>query len=317
MSKNFFDFFPPPKFLEMPFVSFSVSDMRLRFIELRSHEGSFVVGDYSQHQIPSGVLDAGYVHKPEQIIEALKGLKKEYGLRFVKVTLPEEKAFVFCTQIPSVEPNEMRSSVEFTIEENVPVSIADVEFDFIVLPQENPEGKDVAHINVAVYVVPKKVLATYMSLFIEAGLTVTAFELESQAIARAVIAKGDVSSYLILNLEKNKTGFYIVTAGAVTFTSTMVITTDTLPELSEEISKIYWHAHGKKNEKNIVKINKILLCGEGAGKDGLKEYIFNNLGISVEVANVWQNVFVFDKYVPDISQKDSMGFASVVGLSLS
>ncbi len=309
MSKNFFDFFPPPKFLEMPFVALSVSDTSLRFIELRSHEGSFVVGDYSQHVIPSGALDAGYIHKPEQIIEALKSIKKEYGLRFVKVTLPEEKAFVFRTQIPVVEPDEMRSSVEFTIEENAPVSVADVEFDFVVIP--TPE--DATHIDVAVHVVPKKVIETYMSLFTEAGLTVIAFELESQAIARAVTDKDDKDSYLILNLEKNKTGFYITNAGAISFTSTMVITAETLPELTEEISKIYWRAHG---EKNSIKINRILLCGEGAGKEGLKEHIWNSLGIPVEVVNVWKNVFVLDKYVPDISYKDSLGFASVVGLSL-
>ncbi|MSR73363.1 hypothetical protein EXS61_02050 [Candidatus Parcubacteria bacterium] len=311
MSKNFFDFFPPPKFLEMPFVALSVSDTSLRFIELRSHEGSFVVGDYSQHQIPSGALDAGYVHKPEQIIEALKSIKKEYGLCFVKVTLPEEKVFVFRTQIPVVEPNEMRSSVEFTIEENAPVSVTDVEFDFVVIP-----GADATHIDVAVYVVPKKVIETYMSLFTEAGLTVIAFELESQAIARAVSDKDDKDSYLILNLEKNKTGFYITTAGAISFTSTMVITAETLPELTEEISKIYWYAHGEKKEKNTVKINRILLCGEGASKEGLKEHIWSSLGIPVEVVNVWKNVFVLDEYVPDISYKDSLGFASVVGLSL-
>lgn len=311
MSKNFLDFFPPPKFLEIPFVALSVSDTSLRFIELRSYEDSFVVGNYSQHQIPSGALDAGYIHKPEQIIEALKSIKEKYNLKMVKVTLPEEKAFVFRTQIPVVEASEMRSGVEFTIEENAPVSVADVEFDFVMI-----SGTDPTHTDVAVHVVPKKVIETYMSLFTEAGLTVIAFELESQAIARAVIDKDDKDSYLILNLEKNKTGFYITTAGAISFTSTMMITTDTLPELTEEISKIYWHAHGGKKEKNTVKINKILLCGEGANKEGLKEHIWSSLGIAVEVANVWKNVFVLDKYVPDISYKDSLGFASVVGLSL-
>ncbi len=312
MSKTFFDFFPPPRFLEMPSVGFSISDTSLRFVELRDHEGTFVLGDYSQRIIPPGAIDAGYINKPEQVTAMLSELKKQYNLKFVKATLPEEKAFVFRTQIATTVPEEMRSAVEFTIEENVPMSVADVEFDFTVIPCRDASAD---HTDVAVCVVPKKVIDAYLALFKEVGLVVTAFELESQAIARSIIARGDEASYLILNLEKNKTGFYIATAGAVHFTSTMSITADTLPEISEEISKIYWHAHGEKKEKGGTTIVKIILCGEGAVKDGVKEYIFNKLGIEVEVANVWKNVFVLDQYVPDISHMDSLGFAAAIGLA--
>ncbi len=316
MSKNFFDFFPPPKFLDMPSVGLAISDTNLRFVELRPHEGGFVLGDYSERPLPSGAVDAGYINKPEQVVEVLKSLKKEYNLKFVKATLPEEKAFVYRTQIPAVAPDEMRSSVEFTLEENVPISAAESVFDFTVIPCASI-NKDPAHIDVAVAVVPQKVIETYLGIFKEAGLVVTSFELESQSMARSVVEKNDINSYLILNLERYKTGFYIVTAGAVQFTSTMVITADSLPELAEEVSKIYWHARGDKKEKNGVKISKILLCGEGSAREGVKEYIFNNLGIEIEMGNVWKNVFTFDKYVPDISQQDSQGFAAAIGLAIS
>ncbi len=312
MSKNFFDFFPPPHFLEMPSFGFSISDTSLRFVELRPHEGSFVVGDYAERPLPLGAVDAGYIHKPEQVVEVLKSLKKEYNLKFVRVTLPEEKAFVYKTQIPAVAPEEMRSSVEFTLEGNVPVTSADSVFDFTVMPQKK---SDPLHVDVAVCVVPNKVVDAYLSLFSSAGLVVTAFGLESQAVVHSIIEQGDTNTYLILNLDKYKTGFYIATGNAVHFTSTMSITTDSLPELAREINKIYWHEYGEKKEKGSS-INKILLCGDGADKNGVREYIFNNLGIEAEIANVWKNVFVFDIYVPDISYKDSVSFAGAIGLAL-
>jgi Tfp pilus assembly PilM family ATPase len=96
----------------------------------------------------------------------------------------------------------------------------------------------------------------------------------------------------------------------------MSITAESLPELCEEISKIYWHAHGEKKEKGTVKIGKIVLCGEGANREGVKEYIFGNVGIPTEIVDVWKNAFSFDKYVPDISREDSLGFAAAVGLAL-
>ncbi len=313
MSKSFFDFFPPPRFLQMPSVGFSVSDTHLRFVSLEKHGESFVLGTHIERELPAQVVSAGYVHQPEQIIAILVELKKAHKLQFVKATIPEEKAFVFRTQIPEVAPEEMRSSIEFTIEENVPMKLEDVEFDFTVVPNKNSEQ---GHIDVAVSVVPKKVVETYLELFTKAGLTVLSFELESQAIARAVVEKNDTDSYLVLNLERAKTGFYITTGDAVQFTSTMTITPDDMTSLCEEITKIYWHAHGEKKEKNGLTISKILLCGEGATKEGVREGISNTVGIEVEIANVWKNVFVFDKYVPDITLKESFGFAAAIGLVL-
>lgn len=311
MSKRFFDFFPPPLFLQMPSVGFSISDTSLRFVSLREHAGGYVLRDYAERPLPAGAVDAGYVHTPEPIIDALKDLKKTYNITFVKATLPEEKAFVFRTHIPIVAPEEMRSSVEFTIEENVPMQLAQVVFDYMIIPSKEPEP---THIDVVVSVVPTKVVETYSALYKEAGLSIMSFELESQAIARAIIDKHDTEPYLILHLERNKTGFYITTGTAVQFTSTMVITAENLAGLCEEIGKIYWHAHGEK--KSGTRVRKILLCGEGAAKEGVAEYISGNLGIETEVANVWKNVFVLDAYVPDLPQTQSLSFPAAIGLAL-
>jgi len=296
----------------LPFVGFSISDTSLRFVSLTKHEHTFVLGDYAEHPFKEGVVDAGFINQPEEIVAILKELKKKYSLQFIKITLPEEKAFVFRTQIPAVSPEEIRGSVEFTIEENAPLSVSEVVFDYMVVPTKNSseDGK----IDVVVSVVPQKVVDSYLKLCSEAGLFVVSCELESQAIARCIVRKDDISSYLILNLERNKTGFYITTGGAVQFTSTMVITPNNLSGLCDEISKIYWHTHGDK--KGNVKISKILLSGEHAGHEGVREYIVSNLGIDVEVANVWENVFTLDTYVPDLSYKDSLSFAPAIGLAL-
>ncbi len=310
--KNFFDFFPPPAFLEMPSVGFSVSDTALRFVELHRKSDSFVLGNYAERPIPTGAVDAGYVHKPEEIVNIIKAIKQEYGLSYVKATLPEEKAFVYRTQIPLVSADELRGSVEFTLAENIPVEPADTVFDFSVIPTEQPAD----HIEVAVSAVPNKVIETYLALFTDAGLTVTEFELESQAIARSVIAPHDPTPHLIVNLERLKTGFYIAIGDSVQFTSTMSITAESLQELGDEISKIYWHAHGEKKEKGTVKIGKIILCGEGATRVGIKEFITAHVGIPTEVANVWLNAFSLDTYIPDITRDESLGFAAAVGLAL-
>ncbi|NDF13372.1 MAG: hypothetical protein EB060_11240 [Proteobacteria bacterium] len=62
-------------------------------------------------------------------------VKKELGLSFVQVTLPEDKAYIFRTSIPKVSEAQVRQAIEFQLEENVPLSPAEAVFDFIVLPQ--------------------------------------------------------------------------------------------------------------------------------------------------------------------------------------
>jgi Tfp pilus assembly PilM family ATPase len=64
------------------------------------------------------------------------------------------------------------------------------------------------------------------------------------------------------------------------------------------------------------KIVKIILCGRESGLQGLPDYLEATLGLSVELANVWCNVFSFDSYIPQIPRKESLAYASVIGLSL-
>ena len=312
MRKTFFDLFPPPHFMLMSAVGLSLSDTTMRFVELKPHEGGWVLGDYAERPLPDGAMGAGYINEPEKIIEVIKDLQKKYNLKFARITLPEEKAFVFRTHVPLGERSEMKSSVEFTLEENVPLSPEEAVFDFMKVPVKDESVPN--DVQVSVVAVPSKVVETYLALFKDANITIVSCELESQAIARSIIPKDDKGVYLVLNLEREKTGFYISIGQAVQFTSTMSITPDSMSQLCDEISKIYWHAHGDK--KDGIKIEKIYLCGENATREGVKEQIFSKLGIEVEVANVWRNVFVFDKYVPDISQKDSLGFGAAVGLAL-
>lgn len=315
MRKKFFDLFPPPKYLSMPSIGLSLSDSHIRFVSLRPAEGSFVLGTYAERELPVGAVDAGYVHKPDEIVKVLKALKKEFGLKFVEVTLPEEKAFVYKTQVPAGNNAELKSSVEFTIEENVPVMANEAVSDFTILNKITDQNKE----DLMVAIVPQKVVDTYTALFTQADLVVKAFELESQAIARSVISIGDPNLYLIVNFERFKTGFYVSLGNTILFTSTIQATNKDLTLITEEIDKIFLHIKSDKkleSKNQGGSIAEIILCGEGAVGEGVREHIWTSVGIPVEVANVWRNIFVFNEYVPDISQKDSLPFAAAVGLAL-
>lgn len=311
MRKSFFDFFPTPQFLNVPYCGISISDTHVRSIFFGHVHGKNFVKQYAEVSLPEGVISGGFVHKPEDVIKALVELRKKQKTPYVKATLPEEKAYLFTSTINTVPDANMHDSVEFILEENAPVKAVESVFDFAVLPQ----GGDAQKTPVVVSVVPQKVVNAYCSMLESAGFVLLSLETESQAIASAVIPNGDMRTYLIINCDTStKTGFYIVSEGVVKFSSTETMED---AQLSGEIKRLqaYWQTTEMTNPKS-KKIEKVIVCGAGATKQGLVERIGKEITVPVELGNVWVNAFSIDDYIPALSFEDSLSYAAAAGRAL-
>src|SRR3989344_2718958 len=117
---------------------------------------------------------------------------------------------------PQVAFGGLRDAVAFIVEENVPVSLAESVFDFEIIDQMPGSNK----IKLTVTVLPKDIVNAYITLFESAGITPISFDIESQAIARTLIHRGDRRPNLIINLSRKKTGFYVVEDKVVQFSTT-------------------------------------------------------------------------------------------------
>ena len=205
----------------MPAVGLSISDEAITALEIVRRKGAFAVGRFGRRALPPGAVSGGELRRKEEAVAALRSLKEELHLDFVNASLSEEKAYLFKTRIPRVPRKEIRSVLNFKLEDNVPVPAAEATFDYSVITGAEPNVLD--SLDVVVTVLPQKVVEAYAELFAEAGLTPLSFEIEAQAIARAVIAKGDRGAYLIVNFGDAKTGLFNVSDETVYFTSTAPI----------------------------------------------------------------------------------------------
>lgn len=338
----------------MPAVGLDISDKAVSFVELKRHSGGFVVGRFGRRELPTGAITSGYVNDTGAVTLILRELRDTFRLDLVNASLSEEKAYLYKTKLPNVLPREIRSSIEFTLEENVPIPPSEAIFDYAIISGHGPEHGD--GIEVSVTVLPRAVISTYIGLLSDAGLTPLLFEIEAQAMCRAVIANGDHGTYLVVNLEDEKTGLFIVSGGTVHFTATVPIggaalaviprqtggpfapTYDSLarnknvyrtgaPKLSApdpiaalraEIKKLsaYWQTHAGSIGETEEAIEKMILCGSAATLSECDKYLSMSLGMNVEVANVWRNAFSFDEYIPPIPFSDSLSYAAAVGLAL-
>lgn len=348
------DFFPPPKILLMPSIGIDLSDHYVRAIKIDRTPKGVIVSDFAEFPIPEGVVDGGFVNKPEELTKVLLEVKKRFKVSFVKATLPEEKSYLFTTRLPHLEPSEIRGAVEFKIQENVPVQTAQSVFEYSVLKSSTAD-----HIDVCVTVVPEGVVATYTNAFTAAGLTPLSFFVESQAVARSVIPTGDATTTLIVNVAESKTGFYVVRNGIVQFSSTLKTGSESIHAIAEkrfkvsadearamkkqgggkgmsddsefveslgilhgaingEVRKIYnyWQSYTGKEEGKEEKIARIITVGEDTVLLGIQEAIGKVFPIHIEGGKVWSNVFSLETYVPPIDFVESLNYAGAIGCAL-
>jgi len=222
------------------------------------------------------------------VIATNVGIKFKSGdsTTFANGILPDEKAYLFTKSFENVVKDGLYDAAAFIIEENVPISLKEVVFSYEII--EEGGGK----IRVAVTVVPKLVISEQIKLFESAGVTITSFDTESQAIANEIIPQGDTRAYLIINLTEKKTGFYIVEKRVVQLSTTVNHESGIeLREISEIKAKMeevigFWASNvGPK-----AKIERIFLCGARSNKIDLVEALkANAIGMQFAHAECWLN----------------------------
>lgn len=321
--KTLLDFFPPPEFLMFSTTSVVITDLDIKSAQLRREffgEGLKLV-HLNRMATPEGVVESGLINNPEKLLPVLKKLSAHYGIRYTYATLPEEKAYLFTTTIGWIPPEGLKDAVAFIVEENVPISLAESVFAFEVVSENEGAGE----VKVAVSVVSKNIVNAYINLFESAGITPVSFDIESQAIARAVIHRGDRRSHLIINLTLNKTGFYVVEEEVVQFSTTLSYgigeggSYQNLDHLKEELQSVmtFWNTRTDKRDKPERQIERALLCGLGASQRDFVKQLMSESGVPYVLADVWLNVSSSRHYIPELSFRESLDYALVIGSTLS
>ena len=309
----FYNHFPTPEYLTLSTSGVAITDESVHFIQFR--HGLFGTGlklaHYEKIALAEGVVESGFVNNAEKLTAILKDLAVRYSLNFVRATLPEERAYLFTTTIDKVPAEGLRDAVAFIIEENVPVSLADSVFDFDILNATEEADK----LRVTVAVLSGKVVNFYLPVFAAAGITPVSFDIESQAIARASVPKGDKSAQLILNLGKKKTGLYVVEDEVVQFTTTLPHTQ--LNDLKTEIKKIFafWGAHDKSvgSDHNI---KKVLVCGAASLEKAFVTELLSDSPVPYELANPWINLSGTIGQLPPELVKEALDYVPAIGLAI-
>ncbi len=351
---SFLKRFPAPDFLTMPSVGFELVPEGIRFLELRTQGDSYAIGRYGQYKLSKAANEEEFP-SGDIVRKFLQTIREKHKLGLVSVALPEEKAYIFSTDVPILRTDEIRQALELKLEEHVPIRPQEAVFDYKIIKTDTVAKRHL----VSVSVMPRHLISRYLDFFVSAGLTPVSFQVSAQAVANSVIPFGDNTPLIIVNFGERQTGLYLISRRTVHFTSAVNVGGDALTEaikkyfkvsdaearkvkdehgitrrkedaelffslintlsaLKDEVGKLmsYWDTHVERYSDERKQVARVVLCGQESGLQGLPEYLEANLGLPVTLGNVWCNVFSFDSYIPPISRKESLAYASVIGLSL-
>ena len=350
---------PPPAYIQLPSIGVDVSDTSLKYIQFKGDTKSgtrLKLVHWGDIDIEKGALERGVVHDGSKLTEALKEMKLRTGIENVRVSLPEERAYLFETEIKrGTSYKEIRGQLEFKLEENVPLSPRDAFFDYDII--EESHTANMLRVSVTAYA--KDTIMNYFDACTNAKVVPIAFEVEAQAIARASIPVHDKGTHMIVDFGKTRTGVGIVHRGVLMYTSTIDIGGSVLSEamrkklgadmeeselttikntqglvqgvhndvheilaesiamIVEELGTRISYWNTKDVEHEDRQITSIVLCGGSVNMKGLPAFLTDALAVEAVRADVWQNAFSIEQQVPPIGRRFSFGYATAIGLALA
>jgi len=350
---------PPPQYITLPSAGVDISDTSIKYIQFEKrnrYNQELDLKTWGDIDLPDGIFERGIVKDQVGFAKAMKEISTACGTPYVRVSLPEERAYIFETEIEKGTPyKEIEGLLEFRLEENVPISPRDAYFDYTIInDQSRPHS-----LRVIVTVYNKDLINSYYEACLTASMVPLSFEVEAQAIARATIPTNKPGLHMIVDFGKTRSGVGIVQDGTLMNTSTIDIGGNELSkalrkvvgDLSEsELTKIkntQGLIRGTDNPKvaesliNLISITKdeimarmeywnnkeqrhydknfesVILCGGSVNLKGLPEYLSETLQVKVVRADVWGNAFSIDKKIPPIGRRYSYGYATAIGLALA
>lgn len=240
-----------PKFLSMPAVGLDISMDAIRFIELETKGDHLVVARYASRQFQAGTIAEGKSVDKKKLQDVIGALAHEFKLGFANISLPEEQAYLANIQIPRTSAGDLRSAIELQLEEHVPISGAEAIFDYVIVGETGGRRKDV--VDVVVSAMPRAIIEEYLEIFHGTGVTPKAFELESQAMARAIIPKGDNGTFLVVDIGKMVTDLFVSANGVVQFSASLDIGGHNFTQAIEKGLKLsYDEAEAMKMKNGLV-----------------------------------------------------------------
>ncbi|OPY57735.1 MAG: Competence protein A [Pelotomaculum sp. PtaU1.Bin035] len=207
------------------YAAVDIGSREIKVVEVSIADGSPVVVASGRYPTPAGVLDA-HVNE-EDLVNALNELVLVSGIQVNEViaTISGDRVITRHVKMPVMPEKELETAVMFEAEKFIPIPVDELTIRYINLGEIESGGDKYLHLLLAA--VPTSFVYDYNEIFIRAGLTVAAIDLQSLGLWRvfgnlknSTAKNGTVG---ILDIGASATQFVVVRDRALQLTRTLPV----------------------------------------------------------------------------------------------
>ncbi len=333
------------------FFGLDIGTTGIRLVKLTGHVRPKSLQTYAYMPVDTKVALSDSKSDQQQLAQAIKSLIAKSGIRTnnVAVGLPSQKVFTTVVDIDRLNKDELAKTIRFQADSLIPTPIAESKIDWELLG-DSPQDK--TKVEVLLSSVPNQYSENRLDMLESIGLNVVAFEPDSLALARSLIALDANTPQMILDVGNTATDLLIVVNGSPRLTRSIptgyeAIIRSAVQNLNiddaqarqfitkfglnqQKLEGQIFHAISgtidmlmTEIDKSIkffntryqgMKIDRVIVTGFASTLPEFPVYLANKFNINVEVGNAWRNV----NYNPDRQNElisISNQFSVAVGLA--
>ncbi len=234
-----------------------ISDSSVKIIDLKKGKKGPYCSSWGETKLDPGIISAGEIKNEDALVRAIKKTTSKINgekikNKYVVASLPEERSFLQVIQMPKLSEEEIARSIHYEVENYIPLSIDDVYFDFQLIKAMKP---NIDHVDILINAIPREIIDPYVRCIKKAGLIPLALEIESQAIARALISENvSDTPILIVDIGENKTSFIMFSRTSLRFTFSFPFSSRKITEsIAEKVNTDIETAENIKRKYSLQK----------------------------------------------------------------
>lgn len=253
-------------------IGIDLSDTAIKIAQLNSKRQIKFLNKIS---LPEGVIVNGEIIKGDEAVKAIKKLLKSSGkvsTNEAACALPERLTYFKNIEIEKNHNPNFYEEIEAEIAKHLPEEPEKLYIDWQILNKKNKLNNE--SLKIIIGAGPKKIVDKYINVLENSGLTPISMEIESMAIARALLNPNDPAeknkTIGILDIGSTASTFIIVNNNTVRFTFSLSLSSEKITNLisdtlnidneQAEKAKILCGLDAKKAKGAIKKILDSLMC---------------------------------------------------------
>lgn len=314
------------------FFGLDVGATAIRIVQLQGTGPGKALVKYAQTPIDSKLVLSDSKADQQKVMQVIKELVSQSRLstKNVAVGLPSQRVFTTVVDINRLSPAELAKSIRFQADSIIPTPLSESKIDWA---QIGDSPTDKTKVEILLSSVTNDFAENRLDMLESIGLNVIAFEPESLALTRAILAPDAVLPQMILDIGAKSTDLIIAMNGAPRLiraipTGSEAIMRAAMQNLNIDekqaeqfvfkfgLSKdkldgqIYQAIIGTVDvliteiDKSIkffqarygdAKLDRIIVTGGASALPEFPLYIANKFAVNVEIGNAWRNI----SFAPD------------------